>query len=759
MSRFLTLALATLLALALSPLGAATAQTVRFAQFNASLNRGSAGQLLSDLSTPDNRQAQTVAEIIQRVNPDVLLINEFDYVEEGAAARLFRRNYLSVGQNISQIGAAAPVGYPYFYVAPSNTGVPSGFDLDNNGSVVTTPSALGYGNDALGFGDFPGQYGMVLYSKYPIVTDQVRTFQKFLWKDMPGALLPDDPDTPEPGDWYSPEELKVFRLSSKSHWDVPINVNGRIIHVLVSHPTPPVFDGPEDRNGTRNHDEIRLWADYITPGEGDYIYDDEGVFGGLPGGASFVIMGDQNADPFDGDSTADAVRQLLYNTRINTSAAPASPGGVEQAVLDGGISLLHRANPAFDTADFGDAGPFGPGNLRADYVLPSRDLFPAGSGVFWPVTRDPLYALVGDRQDPATTPSSDHSLVWVDVEPAPKPLPIVIGHRGASGLRPEHTLAAYALAIDQGADYIEPDLVATRDGVLVARHENEISGTTDVADRPEFADRRATKIIDGVPITGWFTEDFTLAELKTLRAVERIPQLRPQNTAFDGLFEVPTLQEVIDLVRAKEAETGRTIGIYPETKHPTYFDGIGLSLEEPLVRVLRANGYQGPSAPVFIQSFEVGNLRELAMLTRLPLVQLIGGSGKPYDFVVGGDQRTYADLVTSAGLAEVATYAQGVGPDKNRIVPRDAANRLLPPTSLVDDAHAAGLLVHPYTFRNENFFLPEEFRQGNPEGPTYLRKQGDAEAEYKVFFLLGVDGLFSDFPGTAVKVRNALLRR
>lgn len=265
-------------------------EPIRFATFNASLYRNSEGQLIEELSTQNNSQAQNVAEIIQRTNPDVLLINEFDYDADGTAAQLFRENYLSVSQN-----GVTPVNYPYKYVAPSNTGIASGFDLNNNG-VVTTPGEPGYGDDALGFGNFPGQYGMVLYSKYPIDTDNIRTFQNFLWKDMPGALLPDDPATPEPNDWYSAEELEAFRLSSKSHWDIPIEVNGEIVHILASHPTPPVFDGPEDRNGKRNHDEIRFWADYITPGQGSYIYDDAGNFGGLAPGSRFVITGDQNAD-------------------------------------------------------------------------------------------------------------------------------------------------------------------------------------------------------------------------------------------------------------------------------------------------------------------------------------------------------------------------------------------------------------------------------------------------------------------------------
>jgi glycerophosphoryl diester phosphodiesterase len=327
-------------------------------------------------------------------------------------------------------------------------------------------------------------------------------------------------------------------------------------------------------------------------------------------------------------------------------------------------------------------------------------------------------------------------------------LPIVIGHRGASGYRPEHTLASYQLATEMGADYIEPDLVSTKDHVLVARHENNIKDTTDVADHPEFADREATKVIDGVSVSGWFTEDFTLAELKTLRAKERLPAVRPANTAFDGLYQVPTFQEVIDLAKR------RHVGIYPETKHPTYFRSVGLPLEEPLVQTLRANGYRGRNAPVFIQSFEVGNLQQLNRMTNVPLVQLIDATGKPYDFVVSGDPRTYADLVTPAGLAEVATYADGVGVNKDLIVPRDAQNRLLSPTTLVRDAHRAELLVHSWTFRRENTFLPEDFRQGNPASPVYLQATGDFPAELRLFYKLGLDGVFSDNPDVAVAVRH-----
>jgi glycerophosphoryl diester phosphodiesterase len=325
---------------------------------------------------------------------------------------------------------------------------------------------------------------------------------------------------------------------------------------------------------------------------------------------------------------------------------------------------------------------------------------------------------------------------------------IVIAHRGASGYRPEHTLAAYELAIELGADFIEPDLVSTRDHVLVVRHENEISGTTDVADHAEFADRETTKTIDGVRVIGWFTEDFTLVELGTLRARERLPALRPAGAAFDGRYRIPTFDQVIDLAKR------RHVGIYPETKHPSYFRSIGLPLEEPLVRALHANGYRGPNAPAFVQSFEVGNLRRLRRMTDVPLVQLLDNHGRPFDLVAAGDPRTYADLATPAGLAELAGHLQGIGPNKRLIVPRDASNQCGAPTALVGDAHRAGLLVHPWTFRRENAFLPEDFRRGDPASPTYLRAVGDLPAELRQFSGLGVDGLFSDNPDLAVAIRD-----
>jgi glycerophosphoryl diester phosphodiesterase len=329
--------------------------------------------------------------------------------------------------------------------------------------------------------------------------------------------------------------------------------------------------------------------------------------------------------------------------------------------------------------------------------------------------------------------------------------PIVIGHRGAPAYRPEHTLASYRLAIQMGADYIEPDLVSTKDHQLVVRHENDITQTTDVASHPEFANRKTTKIVDGVSHTGWFTEDFTLAELRTLRAVERLPDVRRANTAFNGLFRIPTFQEVIDLAKRNR------VGIYPETKHSTYFDSIGLSLEEPLVATLRRNGLDKPTSKVFIQSFEVSNLRELNRRIDVPLIQLVDASGAPADYVAHGIKRTYDDLVTRTGLRRIATYADGIGPDKSRIVPTDKANRLQAPTTVVRDAHRDGLLVHPFTFRPENQFLPANYRQGVTTSPVFDIARGNEPAELRLFFRLGVDGVFADNADTAVAVRDERL--
>ncbi|WP_336027094.1 glycerophosphodiester phosphodiesterase [Geodermatophilus sp. FMUSA9-8] len=330
---------------------------------------------------------------------------------------------------------------------------------------------------------------------------------------------------------------------------------------------------------------------------------------------------------------------------------------------------------------------------------------------------------------------------------------LVIGHRGASGYRPEHTLAAYELAARMGADSIECDVVSTADGVPVCRHENEIGGTTDVADHPEFADRRTTRTVDGVELTGWFTEDFTLEELRTLRAVERLPEVREQNTLHDGLYPVPTVEEFLDLRADLSRELRREIGVHVETKHPTYFDSIGLSLEEPLVAELRDAGLDSPHSPVFLQSFETANLRALDALVEVPLVQLLSASGAPADLVAAGDPRTYADLSTAGGLAEIAAYADAVGPEKDQVIPRLADGSLGKPSSFVDDAHAAGLLVHPYTFRTENTFLPADLREGADPAA-----HGRAVEEQLAFWATGIDGVFTDHPDTAVVSRELFTR-
>lgn len=373
-------------------------RTVRIATYNASLNRNNAGELLHDLQAPDNQQARNVAEVIQINNPDVVLINEFDYYAGNQAVDLFRDNYLEVGQN-----GQAPVEYPYAYTAPSNTGAPSGLDLNNDGRI-------GGPDDAYGFGLFEGQYGMVVLSKHPIDTANVRTFQNFLWKDMPGALLPDDPATAAPHDWFSAEELEHVRLSSKSHWDVPVVINGKTVHVLASHPTPPSFDGAEDRNGKRNNDEIRLWADYVTGGKAaSYIYDDAGTTGGLKPGERFVVMGDQNSDPRDGDSVPGSIQQLLEHHRIQ-DPLPSSAGAAEASGLQGFSNAGHLSNPRFDTADFNDNPA--PGNLRADYVLPSKNLNVRNAFVYWPRQGEPGSELTGTFPFPA----SDHRPVIIDVK-------------------------------------------------------------------------------------------------------------------------------------------------------------------------------------------------------------------------------------------------------------------------------------------------------------------------------------------------------
>jgi hypothetical protein len=400
--RFLSITVACALVICGRAATPAPAETVRFATFNTAFSDAlavnAAGSLAAQLSTTDFGHARTIAEIIQRTRPDVILLNEFDTDLSGASYQNFQDNYLSIGQN-----GADPIQYDHVFVAASNTGEPSGVDFNNNGRT-TNP------DDAFGFGNYPGEYGMVVLSRHPIARDDVRTFRTFLWRDMPDSALPTD--------YYSAEAQAVLRLSSKSHWDVPVEINGATVHVLAAHPTPPVFDGAEDRNGRRNHDEIRFWHDYVTAGSGDYIYDDNGGMGGLPSGEQFVIVGDYNADPFDGDSFDGAINQLLESPLINTSITPASLGAIEDSTTEGALNASHVGDSQFDTADF---NPSSVGNLRVDYVLPSIDLELQGGAVFWPTQNDELGRLTPNFPNAV----SDHRLVWADVV-VPEPAGLVM---------------------------------------------------------------------------------------------------------------------------------------------------------------------------------------------------------------------------------------------------------------------------------------------------------------------------------------------
>jgi glycerophosphoryl diester phosphodiesterase len=334
------------------------------------------------------------------------------------------------------------------------------------------------------------------------------------------------------------------------------------------------------------------------------------------------------------------------------------------------------------------------------------------------------------------------------------PVPTVIGHRGTAGYRPEHTLGSYQLALEMGADIIEQDVVPTKDGHLVCRHENDITATTDVSAHSEFADRKTTKAIDGIKITGWFTEDFTLAELKTLRAKERIPGNRQRNTLYDGRWEVPTFEEVLRWAEREGRRRGRRVWLYVETKHPTYFRKLGLGLEEPLARLLRTYGRHKKDSPLFLQSFEPSSIQRLRKLVATPAVVLLSTvDSRPWDFVEANDPRTVADLVKPEGLAWIAGFAQGIGPDLSVIIPRTADGKLGTPTGVVKDAHAAGLILHPYTMRNENTFLPADFRRGSDPNAY-----GDAFGAFKVYFATGIDGIFSDNADTALLAREDFLK-
>ena len=368
------------------------AQTVRFATFNIAMGLETEGELYKRLQSGDDEALKKVAAVIQSVRPDVLLLNEFDWYELDSAL-LFINNYLDKPQAENE-----PVSYAYALSGAVNTGLDSGLDLNNNG-------ILGEPADAWGYGTFPGQYGMTVLARFPLALG--RNFRHFKWADMPGAIVPANSDG---STWYPEETRKKLRLSSKSHWDITVNIDNREVHFLVSHPTPPVFDGPEDRNGARNHDEIRLWADYIDPRRSAYIYDDSGTRGGLSTGAAFVIAGDLNADPVDGDSSARSILQLLEHPFINASCVPVSKGAEEASRIQAGKNLQHQGNPAADTGDFNDKYA---GNMRIDYVLPSNNLNVKNCGVFWPARGEPGHTL---------TRVSDHHLVWLDIEIPDEPV-------------------------------------------------------------------------------------------------------------------------------------------------------------------------------------------------------------------------------------------------------------------------------------------------------------------------------------------------
>ncbi|GAA4288794.1 esterase-like activity of phytase family protein [Georgenia daeguensis] len=463
-------------------------------------------------------------------------------------------------------------------------------------------------------------------------------------------------------------------------------------------------------------------------------------------GDAFMVKNDRllilERDDFDGPAS---VTKRVYEIDLRSTD---DAGYVEKELV---VDLLDIANPHLIGTE-SSAGAYGVGEEFAFPMQSVEVVLQLADGRLL-VGNDNNYP-GNDARYPGTP--DDTEMIVLDLEPTNRggasgaqagsndPAE-VIGHRGASGYRPEHTLAAYELAMNQCVDYIEPDLVSTKDGVLVARHENEIGGTTDVADHPEFADRRTTKTIDGAQLTGWFTEDFTLAELRTLRAKERIPATRPANTAYDGLYVVPTFEEVVDLARHSRTCDGEPMGIAPEIKHPTYFDSVGLSMEESVAEILEANGYGDKQDPVVIQSFETGNLKDLDGLTDVALAQLVNCSGAPYDLVAAGDSRTYKDLTTAEGLEGIAEYADILGACKDVMIPRNADGTLGEPTPVIEDAHRAGLEVHGWTFRAENTFLPTEFRSSADPA-----EHGDLAGEITVFLEAGMDGIFSDHPDIAV---------
>lgn len=536
---------------------------------------------------------------------------------------------------------------------------------------------------------------------------------------LDGAKSPQNP-------YLQPGETPRVR-ASRGFEALAASVNGRYLYPIVE---GSYADDPDLRR--REILEFDTKRGVYTGRSWNYQTDQEpNVIGD-----AFTVKNDRllvvERDDFEGDQ---AVTKRIYEIDLKKTDAE---GYVEKSLV---FDALRISNPDGLSAGNG----YGTGEVWSLPVQSLETIVQLKNGDLL-IANDNNYP-GNDARVTGTPDDTEFAVIDLDRTKVEPEQVTVIGHRGASGYRPEHTLASYEQAIVQCADYIEPDVVSTKDGVLVARHENEISGTTDVAAHPEFASRKTTKTIDGVKTTGWFTEDFTFAELRTLRAKERLPQTRPANTAFDGLYVIPTLDEILDLARHSVSCDGRQIGVYPETKHPSYFDSIGLSLEEPLVAALQANGLDNAEAPVIVQSFEVANLKELNGLTDVHLAQLINSSGRPYDFTLAGDARTYVDLVKPGGLAEISSYADGIGAEKSVLIPRTPDGRLASPSPVIADAHAAGLDVHGWTFRLENQYLPVEFHSSaDPIAP------GDLAGEIRVFLDAGMDGIFSDQPDIAATV-------
>jgi glycerophosphoryl diester phosphodiesterase len=471
----------------------------------------------------------------------------------------------------------------------------------------------------------------------------------------------------------------------------------------------------------------KTWA-YETDTDADLVGDAH-----LVGKRKLVVL---ERDNFDGPQ---AVIKRVYDVDLNRR----ENGYARKRLV---VDLLKIANPQRIGVE-SSPGAYGVGSTFSFAFQSTETVVPLSGGRYL-FANDNNYPNNSARH-PGTPDDTEMVVVGFPKVRTDAPTVRLVGHRGASGYRPEHTLASYELAIQQCADYIEPDVVPTKDGRLVARHENNIVQTTDVADHPEFASRKTRKVIDGVSQTGWFTEDFTLAELRTLHAKERLPEVRPNNATFDGLYPIPTLDEVFDLAKHSRSCSGKPVGVAPETKHPTYFRSIGLPTDDQVVAELRAHGWTKKSDPVVIQSFETGNLASLAKVTKLPLIQLVDCSGAPYDLKAAGSATTYADLVTPEGLKGIKRYADQVALCKDVMIPRDTDGRLLAPTPVIRDAHRAGLTITGWTFRRENQFLPLQYRSSTDPNAV-----GDLNAEIETFLDAGMDNFFTDDPDVGQEART-----